>query len=184
MTYRLSSLVVLSCLLSACASSGPPRGGSGGGGADRTGGLAGANVAMPMALALTGLASSDSGVIDLATVQAQAAAEFDQFDADGSGHLTPIEHARWAKAILGDAYARPTMRMIDLNRDNKLSEDEFSTAYVESAQRYDKDKDGQITRSELLRAIPEGRFGSGRAGGESSRALGDEPRGQGGRPPR
>lgn len=164
MTYRLLAATALSLTLVACASSSPRKG-------DRpksnTEEMGGTKVATPMALALSGMVSGPDGSIDLSVIDSAAADMFDLFDGDGSETLSRIEHARWAGAILGDAYARPTLRMIDTNHDGLATRQEFVETIQAEARRLDADADGILMRTELLKEIPQSRRG-GQAGGQRS----------------
>lgn len=168
------ALSLAACLfLGACAS---PRGGELN--RDDPNGLRGANVALPVALALTGLGSNPHGPLEIDRLEPVLDAQFDRFDTDGSEALSAIEHAQWALAILGDAYGRPTLRMMDRDGDRMISQGEFVAAMRAAAKRLDADKDGFVSRAEMLMEVPESRRGSRQS------LSGERPGGQGDRPQR
>ena len=153
-------LLAFGIILTGCASSSPSRG-------DRSNAnqLSGAKVALPMAVALTGLTADENGTIDIALIRQAASQQFDLFDRDGSGTMCGVEHAAWAEAILGDRFARPTLLMLDRDGSGGLSRQEFAAGLERAAERFDKDGNGLITRDELLIQMPEGRSRSqGREG--------------------
>lgn len=169
MTYRFITIFMASAIiLSACASSPKPRQG----GQQDT--HSGAMMATPMSLALTGLASDLDGAITVSDVGKAAGEQFERFDVDASGRWSAIEHSRWANAILGDAYGRPTLRMLDRDSNGAASKTEFMTFMVEAARRADTDSNGRVERSELLIQMPEGR--RGRQGGQGRDSGRDQSR--------
>lgn len=70
-----------------------------------------------------------------------------------------IDYSDWALRWLGDRNAVPTPFELDRNGDNRVSFDELSQRMEEIFARFDADKDGAVTRAELLtvRTSPLGR---------------------------
>lgn len=101
--------------------------------------------------------------------------------ADGADKMTPIQFDTWAAKALGGPNLGPYRLAFDSNVNNEITATEFLNAVLAKFDFWDKDKDGVVTRQEMIERLPEMRRGpeGGGPGGEG----GGPPRG-GQRPPR
>lgn len=84
-----------------------------------------------------------------------------------------IGYGDWAKTYLGDANALPSQFEVDANHDDRISLAELTSAFDTIFNRLDVNKDGMVTRTELM-TIRAGRVGEGQITG--SRAPRGKPR--------
>ena len=70
--------------------------------------------------------------------------------AQGDAGIGYIQYSDWALRWLGDRNALPTPFELDRNGDNRVTYDEFSDRMESIFARLDVDKDGAVTRAELL----------------------------------
>ena len=112
--------------------------------------LNGSRVAMPVGLFLTSLDTDRDTRIDLAEVRDGAAATFDASDANVDGYLRPIEFEAWSRTYLGAEYTSPGRLQFDHDQDGRVSRDEFAATFDQIRTRLDGDRDGVLTRGELL----------------------------------
>jgi Ca2+-binding EF-hand superfamily protein len=75
---------------------------------------------------------------------------FAAFDFAAAGSLGFIAFADWAERFLGDRNALPSPFEIDRDGDDRISLAELQAKLTEFFNRYDRDKDGVVTRAELL----------------------------------
>ena len=78
------------------------------------------------------------------------AASFAAIDTAKAGTLGYIAFADWAQMWLGDRTALPSPFEVDANGDNRISLAELQGSFDAIFTRLDKDKDGVLTRAELL----------------------------------
>ncbi|WP_375403664.1 EF-hand domain-containing protein [uncultured Sphingomonas sp.] len=99
--------------------------------------------------ALTTRAERDAGVAR-AFAPAEAAA--------GERGVGYIAYAEWARRWLGDANALPGPYEVDADGDNRITAAELERRFTALFDRYDMNKDGALTRAELVtvRARPPG----------------------------
>jgi hypothetical protein len=97
------------------------------------------------------------------------------WQAAGQAGIGYIQYADWAQRWLGDRNALPSPFEVDRNGDNRISVDEFESRMEAIFARVDSDRDGAVTRAELLtiRGAPRGDRPEGRRGGGDG---GDRPR--------
>lgn len=102
--------------------------------------------------------------------------------AGGSDKLTPIQFDTWAEKVLGGPNLGPYRLAFDSNVNNEITQTEFVNSVLAKFEFWDKDKNGVVTRQEMVERLPEMRRGpeggQGGPGGE-----GGPPR-SGQRPPR
>lgn len=78
------------------------------------------------------------------------AATFGAIDKANTGTLGYIAFADWAERYLGDRNALPSPFEVDRDGDNRIALRELQTRFSEYFTRYDRDRDGELTRAELL----------------------------------
>jgi hypothetical protein len=90
--------------------------------------------------------------------------------ADGAtaGRVGYIAYADWAQRWLGDRNALPSPYEVDGDGDNRISLAEVTRRFTALFDRYDLNKDGSLTRAELvtIRAAAPGDRRGRRSGGE------------------
>lgn len=170
-----TAAIIGSLALSACATKqdrrGPPPDREGQGPA-RTAGT----FVKPVGLLFAGMDLNNDAIVTEAEFNAGVAAEWSNFDRNPSGTYFAV----WSVAKLGSTDAYPTFMMFDKNFNNVVSDDEFSERLESEFSQMDVNRDGQLSRSEMIvafaaprgRSKPEGREGGGKR------------EGGGGRPPR
>ncbi len=102
---------------------------------------------------------------DARTTRAEADAAVARSFADiarGAATIGYIAYADWAERWLGDRTALPGPFEVDRDGDNRITPGELQARIAAIFQRIDRDRDGVLTRAELLtiRSMP----GDGRAG--------------------
>jgi Ca2+-binding EF-hand superfamily protein len=75
---------------------------------------------------------------------------FGTIDTVKTGSLGFIAFADWAERFLGDRNALPSPFETDRDGDDRVSLAELQAKLTEFFNRYDRDKDGVVTRAELL----------------------------------
>lgn len=75
---------------------------------------------------------------------------FAKADAAWKGQLGYLAYADWAERYLGDRNGLPSPFEVDRNGDGKITLDELGERIDAIFARFDKDKDGVLTRAELL----------------------------------
>ncbi len=75
---------------------------------------------------------------------------FAAIDVEKAGTLGYIAFADWAERYLGDRNALPSPFEVDRDGDNRISLRELQARFSEYFTRYDRDRDGVLTRAELL----------------------------------
>ncbi|WP_326525125.1 EF-hand domain-containing protein [Sphingomonas sp.] len=119
-------------------------------------------VAEPVALFIAAADRDRDGRTSLAEFR-QAVVETTSADPPwrerGDAGIGYIQYSDWALRWLGDRNAVPTPFEIDRNGDNRVTFQEFSNRMEAIFARFDADKDGAVSRAELLtvRANPLGR---------------------------
>ena len=83
-------------------------------------------------------------------VEDSLAASFAAIDTAGAGTLRYIQFADWAERFLGDRNALPSPFEVDRDGDDRIALRELQARFSEYFTRYDRDKDGIVTRAELL----------------------------------
>ena len=110
-------------------------------------------VAEPIALFIAAADRDRDGRTSLAEFR-QAVLESTYADpawrANGDTGIGYIAYSDWAERWLGDRNAVPTPFELDRNGDNRVTFDEFSDRMETLFTRFDANKDGAISRAELL----------------------------------
>lgn len=125
-------------------------------------------VAEPVALALAGFDADQDGRVTRAETAAGAARSFAAV-ARGGADIGYIGYAQWATRWLGDANALPSPFEVDGDRNDRITTAELAAALDAAFVRLDADRDGALTRAELLTI--------------RATAFGDDGRRRGKRPP-
>jgi hypothetical protein len=111
-------------------------------------------MAEPIALAFAGWDGDGDGRTSRAEAMAGAGRSFAALDAGRRGSIGYIGFADWAERWLGDRAALPSPFEIDADADDRISKAEFDAGMTRAFDRIDKDKDGVLTRAEMLTIRP------------------------------
>lgn len=111
---------------------------------------AGAALAHPPRAGHAGLTQFDSngdGSVQIAEIEAGAAARAAQIDANADGRIEVAEVKAWHDARRAER-ARQRLLRHDADKDGSVSADEFAAAQVERVRTFDADADGVIAADE------------------------------------
>ncbi len=112
--------------------------------------LNGSRIAMPVGLFLTSLDIDRDTRVSRIEVTDGAAGSFDASDGNTDGYLRAIEFVAWSRTYLGSEYSMPGRLQFDHDQDGRVSRSEFTVTFDEVIRRLDTDRDGTLTRAELL----------------------------------
>jgi EF hand len=180
----ISVLAVSAVALAACASD--PRGGRPPGGPGGPSGMGGqlqeSMIARPVALLFVGFDTNGDLATSADEFAAGLKAEFARADVNKDGFISNFEMIDWSVAVMGDKEALPDYRTMNADLGQSVSPDEFNKAFQREFTAMDKDGNGRLTRTELLRMAPQmgGFGGGGPPGGGQMRRGGGGGRGPGG----
>ncbi len=147
----------------------PPFGGPPGGEAGFRGGL----IAQPIALVFVDFDADRDQCTTSAEVALGADANWRVLDADGDGAGSPIEFSDWALLAMGSAQPTPGRFAFDRDASGSISQREFLAQLEMEFGRLDADKNGCVTRAELVELVePRGGMGAGPPGGGAGRRPG------------
>ncbi len=110
--------------------------------------------ATPVALLMVGFDSDGDAHLSRAELAAGIADQFKRADSDGDGQLGLIELASWSRTWLGSENVKPGRFDFDRNADDRISAEEFQTELTRHFNLFDTDRDGSVTRAELLSIDP------------------------------
>lgn len=151
--FRMSPIfpfAVCALVLGGCASEPAPK--------ERPAGplreLAGAVLVRPVGLVFADIDSDGDAVLTSLEIEVGTAAQFAKFDRDSSAVWSFVEQGDWAETHLGDRYALPSAMQMDTDGNGTIVLDEFQAAIAAAARLADTDKDGAVSRSELLITLP------------------------------
>lgn len=171
-----STLAIAAALSLAACASGPPGGRSPGGGDV---GPAYRQSAFLSGAALLFVQFDADGDYATSRAEAEAGAQREWTRASGgSTVLSPIQFDTWSAKALGGPNLGPYRLAFDSNVNNEITATEFAGAIVAKFDFWDKDKDGSLTRPEMVERLPDVR----RPEPDVPRTAGGPP--GGGRPPR
>lgn len=128
-------------------------------------------LAEPVAMMIAAFDRDGDARITRAEFDAGLRASFDSIDIEHKGALGYIAFGDWSLKWLGDRDALPSPFEVDKDGDNRISYAELSERFALYFERFDKNHDGVIDRSELLTfrlpitGGPGGRQSGGRRGG-------------------
>ena len=104
----------------------------------------------PIAMAIAAFDIDGDGRTTRAELVAGVVRSFAAIDIGHTGKLRYLDYADWALRYLGDRNALPSPFDVDTNGDDAISLDEMQAAFAAAFARYDRDRDGVVTRAELL----------------------------------
>ena len=107
-------------------------------------------VVEPVGMAIAGFDSDGDGRTSRAELDAGVRRSFASVDTTRAGTLGYIAFADWAERWLGDRNALPSPFEVDGDGDNRITLAELQAAFARIFARLDVDKDGFVTRKELL----------------------------------
>ena len=181
-TPRFSLLVGLALIASLCISScatkpgrkGPPPDRQGKGGPTKTSGT----YILPVAILFASMDVNNDKVTSLIEMQKGAQSEWETFERNPSATY----FSQWSIANLGSIDAMPTFMSFDRDFNGSISEEEFVNQLSSEFRRLDRNRDGQLQRSEMIIAFEaprsqQSRNGSGQErGGKGGKGGGRNPR--------
>ncbi len=118
--------------------------------------------AEPAALFIAACDANGDGQVTQAELTAGVARSYATAEGAASGSIGYIAFADWAQAWLGDRNALPSPFEVDRDGDNRITLVELQARFAQFFTRFDRDKDGVLTRAELItiRSAPVGdRYG-------------------------
>jgi hypothetical protein len=107
-------------------------------------------VVEPVGMAIAGFDSDGDGRTSRAELDAGVRRSFAAVDSVHAGAIGYIAFADWAERWLGDRNALPSPFEVDSDGDNRITLAELQAAFARIFARLDVDKDGVVTRKELL----------------------------------
>lgn len=185
--FCLTSTILLS--LSACSSTpdrrGPPPDQQARGGGQQVSGV----FVKPIALLFVAMDSNQDGAVLGNELADGINTEWSRLKSlSGTSGLSGAYFSEWSKTSLGSTDAFPTFMSFDGDLNGVVTELEFSDRMRQEFSNLDKNKNGKVTRDEMLIVIeaPRGRQDGRRSGGQEGRGGGRGGGGErgGGRPPR
>ena len=122
----------------------------------------------PVAMLIATFDSDGDGRVSKRELEAGVKRSFEAIDTAKAGTLGYIGFADWAERYLGDRNALPSPFETDSDGDNRISLNELQAKLASFFIRFDRDKDGVVTRAELLtiRARAYGEDGPGNRDGK------------------
>lgn len=121
-------------------------------------------VVEPVAMMIAAFDGDGDGKVTRAELAKGVAASFAAFDLAKTGSIGYIAFADWAERWLGDRNALPSPYETDANNDDRITLAELETKFEAIFTRLDRDKDGVLTRAELLTIRADLNRGPGRRG--------------------
>lgn len=107
-------------------------------------------LAEPVALMIAAFDRDADARVTRAEFQAGLKHSFDSVDPQHKGEVGYIAFADWAECWLGDRTALPSPFDVDADHNDRVTLDELRASFDGFFARFDKDKDGALTRAELL----------------------------------
>jgi hypothetical protein len=107
-------------------------------------------VVEPVAMMIAACDADGDGHVSRDEMHRGLAKSFAAIDTGKSGTLGYIAFADWAERWLGDRTALPSPFETDIDGDNRITLAELEAKFDAIFVRLDKDKDGYLTRAELL----------------------------------
>jgi hypothetical protein len=107
-------------------------------------------VVEPVAMMIAACDANEDGKTTRDELTACVARSFEAIDTGHKGSLGYIDYSDWALKWLGDRNALPSPFTVDADGDNRITLAELQAQFVTLFARFDTDKDGAVTRAELL----------------------------------
>jgi hypothetical protein len=121
-------------------------------------------VVEPVAMMIAACDADNDGKTTRAELVLCVTKSFDAIDTGRKGSIGYIDYSDWALKWLGDRNALPSPFTVDSDGDNRITLTELQAEFGTLFTRFDTDKDGAVTRAELLTI--------------RASAAGDRPRGK------
>lgn len=110
-------------------------------------------IAEPVAMAIAAFDADSDGIVTRTEYDAGVSKSFDAV-AKGQAAIGYIQFGDWSERWLGNRNALPSPFEVDQDGDNRISLSELKARFALFFTRFDRDKNGSITRSELLTTRP------------------------------
>ena len=107
-------------------------------------------VVEPVAMMIAACDANNDGKTTRDELTACVTRSFEAIDTGHRGSLGYIDYSDWALKWLGDRNALPSPFTVDADGDNRITLAELQAQFVTLFARFDTDKDGAVTRAELL----------------------------------
>ncbi len=107
-------------------------------------------VAEPAAMLIAACDANSDGRTTRGELTACIARTFADADTEHKGSIGYIGYSDWAQKWLGDRNALPSPFGIDTDNDNRITLVELQAQFATLFDRFDLDKDGAVTRAELV----------------------------------
>ena len=107
-------------------------------------------VVEPVGMAIAAFDADGDGRTTRAELEAGVRRSFAAIDTASSGSMGFIQFADWAERWLGDRNALPSPFEVDADGDNRITLPELQAAFARLFARLDVDRDGSLSRKELL----------------------------------
>jgi len=107
-------------------------------------------IAEPVALMIAACDADSDAKVTKAELAACVKRSFASIDTGNSGSIGYIGYSDWALMWLGDRNALPSPFTVDADGDNRITLAELEAQFDTLFTRFDVNKDGSLTRAELL----------------------------------
>ena len=107
-------------------------------------------VVEPVAMMIAACDANEDGKTTRDELTACVKRSFDAIDTGRKGSLGYIDYSDWALKWLGDRNALPSPFIVDSDGDNRITLAELEAQFATLFARFDTDKDGAVSRAELI----------------------------------